>query len=150
MAKLKEECEAGFRVADALRRSLPDVDGSLRIEHHGKAWTVELTLENHGYLPTSATIHGARLAGSPRISAKLSCSDGVSIISGPDEIELEHLEGWGQTLVGSGRNPVYASLPSHGHRTIARWMVEGSGEINVTWCAGRGGEGKAESLLDAG
>ena len=116
VAKLQHECEAGFKVADALRRSLPDVDGSLETEHHGKAWTVELTIENHGYLPTSGTTHGANLAAAPKISAKLECAEGATIVSGPDEIELEHLDGWGQTLVGSGRNPVYASLPAHGHR----------------------------------
>jgi hypothetical protein len=145
--KLQGECEAGFKVADALRRALPDVSGSLRTEHHGKTWSVEVTLENHGYLPTSATLRGARLTGAPKISAKLECSEGLTIVSGPDEIELEHLEGWGQTLVGSGRNPVYASLPSHGHRTIARWMVEGSGKVTVTWCAGRAGEGRVEGHL---
>ncbi|KPK55440.1 MAG: hypothetical protein AMJ59_23910 [Gammaproteobacteria bacterium SG8_31] len=145
--KLQGECEAGFKVADALRRALPDVSGSLRTEHHGKTWSVEVTLENHGYLPTSATLRGARLTGAPKISAKLECSEGLTIVSGPDEIELEHLEGWGQTLVGSGRNPVYASLPSHGHRTIARWMVEGSGKVTVTWCAGRAGEGRVDGHL---
>ena len=142
VAKLRAECESGFKVADSLRRSLPDVEGELSMAHHGHAWTVELTIENHGYLPTSGTVHGAKLTGVPRISAKLECGDGLSIVSGPDEIELEHLEGWGQTLVGSGRNPVYASLPTHGHRTVARWMVEGSGKVAVNWCAGRAGEGR--------
>jgi len=81
------------------------------------------------------------------MSAKLTAGPDVRIVSGADELALEHLEGWGQTLVGSGRNPVYASLPAHGHRTMARWMVEGSGELTVSWCAGRGGEGsKTEQL----
>ena len=147
VSKLKDECEAGFRVADALRRSLPDVEGSLATEHHGRTWTVELTLENHGYLPTSATLHGAKLTSSPRMSAKLTVSGEARIVSGPDELALDHLEGWGQSLVGSARNPVYASLPAHGHRTVARWMVEGKGEVSATWCAGRAGEGRCAGRL---
>jgi len=147
VAKLRDECEAGFKVADTLRRSLPDVDGKLTTEHHGKTWSVELTLENHGYLPTSGTSHGAKLSASPRMSAKLSVGADARIVSGPDELELDHLEGWGQTLVGSGRNPVYASLPAHGHRTVARWMVEGSGEVTASWCAGRAGEGQSQGRL---
>jgi len=147
LARLKDECEAGYKVADTLRRSLPDVEGQVKIDHHGKTWTIELTLENHGYLPTSGTSHGANLTSAPRMSAKLTAGPDVRIVSGADELALEHLEGWGQTLVGSGRNPVYASLPAHGHRTMARWMVEGSGELTVSWCAGRGGEGsKTEQL----
>jgi hypothetical protein len=147
VARLRDECEAGFKVANTLRLSLPDVSGSLAIEHHGKTWSIELTLENHGYLPTSATIHGAKLASSPKISAKLSVGPGARIVSGADELELDHLEGWGQTLVGSGRNPVYATLPAHGHRAIARWMVEGTGNVTASWCAGRAGEGRSIGRL---
>lgn len=40
-------------------------------------------------------------------------------------------------------SPLYAGLPSRGHRAAARWLVRGDGPLEVTWDAGRGGRGVA-------
>jgi len=138
---LAGECEAGFRVAERLRRALPEVRASVRQWRHGDATVVEVALENVGYLPTSGLALGAQLQATPALSVTVRCGEGASVVSGTSAVELGHLEGWGQALVGSARSAIYPSLPVQGHRAGARFVIEGAGPVVIDWIAGRAGHG---------
>ncbi len=144
---LPEECARGFAVADRVRRAVPSVHGSLQLTAIGEGVSqVRLVLENTGALPTSGLAIGESLGVCPSVSASIT-AEGVELLEGPADKALHHLDGWLSGLSGFGRNPIYPSLASRGHRATATWLVRGSGSVTVRWTAGRGGSGEATVAL---
>ena len=140
--RLMGECEKGLTIFDRMRRALPYLSASARCEPLGnEMYKIVLTLENTGFLPTSALPYGEK-NGSPGASAQLACGEGVQLLSaGTEKQILEHLNGWGNNLCGGARNPIYAKLPVRSHARAVSWLVRGCGEAIVRWSAGRAGEG---------
>lgn len=140
---LAEECERGFRVAERVRRALPAVDVAVRvIAEAADLHRVEVRLENRGFLSTGGLRYGEKLAGTPGVSACIEPGAGLTVVEGPPEQPLHHLDGWGAMQVLGAGHPIYPSLPGRGHRAVARWWLRGRGEASVTWRAGRGGAGR--------
>jgi len=139
---LERECERALQMANRARRGLPRVESHLDVEAlGGGAHRVRLMLENLGYWPTSGLHRGSEVAGTPEVGAVLEAGDGQSV-EGPERVELDHVEGWGDLRAGSGRHPSYAGLSERGHRTWVEWSIEGPGSVDIEWVAGRGGCGR--------
>ena len=142
---LAAECERGFTVADRVRRSAPEVEASLSVEVLGDDLrAVTLTLENTGFLPTSALALAESIGVAPAPSATLRCGDGAALVEGTPTRTLTHLDGWGQLQI-SHANFIYAGLPDRGHRAWTRWLIRGDGPVTVRWDAARGGQGDLEA-----
>ncbi len=148
---LRRECERAFLLTERLRRALPD----LRAEASAEALApglhrVTLRLENLGCLPTSGLLHGATLPSAPRAAASLEAlSSDLTLEACPDQVALEHLDGWGLTAAGAFANPLYPGLGARGHRQQRTWLVRGSGELRLSWLLGRAGEGALTLTLPA-
>lgn len=147
--ELLRECQRAFQMADRARRSLPEVVSTVEVNRLGDGThRVRLTLENRGFLPTSGLERGESVGASPPVSARLELSEGLTTVN-PAERQMEHLDGWGTLRIGSARNPVYAGLPTRGHRQFVEWTVHGHGEARLVWQAGRGGRGEDGVLIGA-
>lgn len=145
---LAAECQDAFLVTERLRRALPELRVTTTVRRRAGVARVEVHLENLGYLPTSALAHGAQLQSAPASSVRLRCEGSATVVCGASERTLEPLEGWGQSLVGAARNPIYPGLPVRGHRASVRFDVEGTGAVEVAWIVGRSGEGRQRIELD--
>jgi len=137
---LNTECERGYLVAERLRKCLPRVTAQPLVRNTGDIVLLEVVLENFGYLATSGLGHGAKVPGTPLVSAQLILGDGLELVQGPPQVSLRHLDGWG-SRGSSGIHSVYPGLPDGGHRDVARWWIRGSGEVEINWSGGRGGRG---------
>lgn len=134
---LKTECERGFLVAERLRLALPRVEARAGV----REGLIELVLENQGALPTSALRRGEQIGAAPPVSASLALGEGLTLLAGPEDQPLAHLDGWGNALGPFTSSPLYPQLPGRGHRAVARWWVRGQGEAKIRWSGGRGGAG---------
>ena len=143
-ALLAEECARGYTVAERLRRALPRVVGTVTVESLGDARRVQLVLENLGALPTCSLQRGEDVGAAPAVRAELELAPGMTLVDGPAERALSHLDGWMRH--GFDRNPFYPSLPDRGHRAVATWTVRGEGPLQVRWQAGRAGRGTAIAI----
>ncbi len=140
-ASLALECDRGFRIADRIRRAVPEVTASVTATDLGDGLRrIELVLENTGFLSTSSLAHGESIGAAPRVGATLVLAEGVELLEGSADVSMHHLDGWGCLRAGN-RNPIYPSLPGRGHRARAVWLVRGEGRCEVQWVAGRGGKG---------
>ncbi len=142
-ALLPAECERGFTVADRIRRALPRVEARLHVERDGDLAVVTLELENLGALSTASLRRAEQVGTAPAVCARVVASDGQSVVHGPVEQELHHLDGWFKA--GFDRSSLYPSLGARGNRAVARWTVRGSGAITVAWQAGRAGRGEVSA-----
>ena len=148
VARLADECEKAFQMAERARRALPEVRSFVEVMPlGGDAFHVRLILENEGFLPTSGLAHGAAIGASPGVSAHLHLSDAMTSDHSLER-ELDHLDGWGNLRTGAARHPVYAGLPGRGHRQFVEWVVRGDGPIEIHWQAGRAGRGKEYVSLE--
>lgn len=145
---LEAECGRGHRVADAIRRALPNVDVQLGCyQEPGGLTRVEAIFENTGFLSTAGLKRAEGISGVPRVSVTLEPGDGVERVDGEREQVLHHLDGWGAPPGFGGNHPLYPGLPGRGHRAVARWWVRGEGTLTVAYTAGRGGRGRVEVEL---
>lgn len=139
---LARECERGLVMAERLRRALPRVELSTNVTALSDGLSrVEIALENTGYLPTSSLHLAPKLGACPKVCVQVEALDGLELIDGVSAKNLEHLEGWGGARVSAGSHAVYPGLGAP-HRAVATWIVRGSGELEVSWVAGRAGRGK--------
>lgn len=139
---LRAECERGLAVFQRVRRAVPRVAPRLETSNPQPGTTVvRLTLENHGFLPTSSLSYGETIGAAPPVSATLTPGDGLTLVTGPRERTLDHMDGWGTAQIGGATNTLYARLQDRGHRTTAQWVVQGRGTLEVAWQAGRAGRG---------
>lgn len=140
---LADECEKAWTMVDRARRSLPEVEADVQVrELADGTHQVRVVLENNGFLPTSALHRGASVGSSPGVSVTIE-TQGDATFKGPARQQLDHIEGWGCLRTGAAANPLYAGLPSTGHRQFAEWTVVGSGKVRLEWQAGRAGKGHA-------
>ncbi|MEL6178982.1 MAG: hypothetical protein AAFS10_08505, partial [Myxococcota bacterium] len=137
------ECERCLTICNRMRASLPRTEANVQLRRHSKEglWEVEFMLENLGFLPTSGLARGEEVVSCPAVSVRLELGEGLTVVRGPLERELGHLDGWGNGRVGSARHALYANLPFRGHRASASWWLEGSGAVTFHWVAGRAGRG---------
>lgn len=145
---LPAECERGFQVADRLRRALPRLSVTVQVCPLGEGLS-ELTVqvENQGHLPTSALPFAEARGLAAPLHLRLEPGPGVQAISGEPAVALGHLDGWGSMRVAGSRHAIYPGLPNRGHRAQARWILRGSGTVQVSWEAGRAGRGLREVAL---
>ncbi len=146
--ELAGECEHSYVMAERARKALPEVSAKVEVtELWDGAHRIRLVLENQGFLSTSGLERGADVSASPSVTARLGLAEGLEAEE-PRERKLDHLDGWGNLRIGSGRNPVYAGLPSRGHRQFVDWTVRGEGRVELSWYGGRGGRGR--EVVDLG
>ena len=139
-ALLAEECRKGHAVAQSVRSALPKVRAQLEITPEGPLTKVRLVLENLGFISTSGLAHGAKLPGTPVVTASIECLDGCVLAHGSTEYAMEHMDCWGSANPG-GPHSVYPSLSAQGHRSVAEWWIRGQGQVSIRWSGGRGGAG---------
>lgn len=144
---LAEECQRAFKVADSLRRALPQVEAKVEIAALGVRHRVRLILENLGFLSTSGLAYAESLLRRLGSSATLRLTEGLSLEAGTPTVALEPLDGWGMLKVGACANPIYAELPRRGPRAVCEWLVRGQGEAVIVWETGRGGAGEIRVKL---
>ena len=138
---LAEDCERAATMANRARRALPEVEAEIEVTSLGEGrHEVQLVLENLGFLPTSGLARGEQVSSTPEIGVALNLADGMQT-DAPERRQLEHMEGWGNLRTGPGRHPAYAGLSTRGHRSWVSWKIEGDGEVEIEWLAGRGGRG---------
>ena len=83
----------------------------------------------------------AAVAQAAPVVVSLEAGEGVSLRRGPESLNLGHIEGWGSDQVGAASTPVYPGLSVEGPRRVARWWVQGAGEVTIRWAGGRAGAG---------
>jgi len=146
---LQKECQKGFQVADNLRRSLPKVQVKLKVEGIAiETYRLEVVFENLGFLGTTSLERAEQISSAKGIEVSLVVSSNVNLVEGKKERNLGSLEGWGNWQVGSAKNLIYPSLPNKGNRISATWILQGMGDVFLTWDAGRGGRGKETILIN--
>ena len=145
---LEDECEKAFRMAERARKAAPEVQARVEVRTSTEgAHRVRVVLENTGYLSTSGLHHGRSVAAGHGVSAALEAGEGLEV-EGKKRQQLEHLDGWGDVQSQVASTPIYASLPKSGHRQYAEWTIRGSGTVEITWHASRGGRGTEVIELD--
>jgi hypothetical protein len=146
-ALLADECDRGHTVADRMLRTTPELIVGLHLDTHNGVTVLTATFENRGFLSTASMAHAEAIERVPPIAATLQATDGVQVIDGEPTQVLGHLDGWGALQVGFGQHAIYPSLGHRGTRTRARWVLQGDGELVVTWTAPRAGGGEARLVL---
>ena len=135
-ARLAEECATGHRMAERLRRALPDVHVSSSIERLGeRLFALNLQFENVGYLSTSALGRAAVVNASPGCKVSLDLPGDVTLSpSSPNRaVEvLPHLSGWGERLQDGAQHAIYPSLGSSRSRHRATWLIEADAGSAIT------------------
>ncbi len=144
-SELPAECQRGFTVADRLRRALPQVRATLRVEAIGDGLKrVTVVFDNHGYLSTASLEHARRIGMAPPLTAIL--EQPATAVEGAIEQNLGWLDGWGAMQASDAAQPIYPGLPMEGGvRAHARWIVEDGHPVVIRWDAGRGGCGRVEA-----
>lgn len=154
---LAEECDRAHRVADRLRRAVPEVRVSLHVtpltpstpepaheqkdQIRGVSQVVVLTavVENVGYLSTYGLSHAEKLGlvGPPALELKVTGE--LTCVQGTEERTLPHLTGWGDAPASFRPHPLNPVLPNKGCRTQLQWTLVGLGEAQVTYRHSRSG-----------
>lgn len=118
---------------------LPGLDlHALKAQKVGEnTWSVDLVVENPGYLPTY-TSQQARKRGAARpVMAELDLPEGCRITLGKPRMEIGHLEGRSNKEEASS---VFGRSPTD-NRGRVQWIVEGQpgSQITLTICSDRAG-----------
>lgn len=142
-ALLPAEVGRGATVADRMLAATPRLRVTLNVVRREALVTVEAVVENLGFLPTAASAHAEKLQLVPPIRLELAAPDSVTVLDGELIQTLTNLEGWGSLQVGAARHAVYPGLGATSVRARVRWIVQGSGPVEVSWHAPRAGSGAA-------
>jgi hypothetical protein len=146
---LQQECEQGFKVANALRYSMPRLSIEVKTESVGSdVHLVTAVVENLGFLSTTSTKRAQELGLASGVILNLILQNGQQLLDGIIEENLGRLEGWGDFQVASAKHKIYPSLPSMGHRGFATWLVRGGEGCSLRWEGGRAGSGKIAIPFD--
>jgi hypothetical protein len=139
--RLPEECDKVFRIAERLRRSLPDIRVETTVTSLGGGLSrVSLVLENHGFLSTTALERGETLVSCPGSSVDFLPGAGLKLVDGASRRALPVLQGWGPRQLGA--HGLYPGLdPERSHRAVASWIVRGAGEVTIDFSLARAGAG---------
>lgn len=113
------------------------------VTHHGNnIYHVVLQLENQGFLPTYTSQKALERKIVQPIQVILSLPEGVNLISGKKEQEIEHLEG--------RSNKVFISVAKGvDYRCIVEWVIHGNlgSEIEIMAKSDRAGTVRAKIIL---
>lgn len=137
------EVARGATVADRLLAATPDLRVSISTTQEGGCTVVDAVLINHGFLPTAASAHAEKLDLVPPIRLDLSMEGNLTLVTGEPTQTVGHLDGWGSLQMGPSRHAVYPGLGGRGPRTRVRWVVQGTGTVQIAWTAVRAGSGSA-------
>ncbi len=138
---LPAEVSRGATVADRLLAATPHLQVHFQMERKGPDIVVDAVVENVGFLPTAASGHAETLELVVPIRVDLQLGDGLEIVDGETTQMLGHLAGWGSLQAGPARHAIYPGLGAKGTRASARWVLRGSGTVQVQWSAARAGSG---------
>jgi len=97
----------------------------------GELTRLNITVENHGYLPSYVLNSARKLSWNEALYLELDC-DGCALVEGPPRRPLGHLDGWGRGL-GDGTGALYYPY-GLGNSGTARQtiVVRGKGTITAT------------------
>lgn len=101
--------------------AVEDLGGGLR--------AVELTVANHGYLPTYVLSSAKKLPWNEPLHVDALCAGPT--LTAPHEAhrELGHLDGWGRGLYDDEASIFFMRSRGTTHRKTMRWVLRGSGRI---------------------
>ena len=99
----------------------------LAIEEHGDTRSVQLLVENDGYLPTYVLSSAKKIAVDARIFAEAECT-GATLLS-PPRVEVGHLEGWGRGLWAT--SIFHQRSDGNGSSFRVTYVVRGKGTLRV-------------------
>jgi hypothetical protein len=90
---------------------------------------VELTVANHGYLPTYVLSSAKKLPWNEPLHVDVRC-DGPTLVT-PAEAHraLGHLDGWGRGLFDDEGSIFFMRSRGSTHRKALRWVVRGAGRM---------------------
>lgn len=93
-------------------------------------YRIDLTVGNHGYLPTYVLSSAKKLPWSEPVYVDADARDGTSLVTdGEKHRELGHLDGWGRGLADEESAIFFQrSRGSTGKKTL-RWVVRGKGSV---------------------
>ena len=139
VAELASECHKAFNAADKVRRSLPKPWMHAEVHVEGDVKTVEVTVENRGYLNTACLQRAvdAGIVPAPHVSLELPA--GSTLVGCEALRSLPQLGGWGDSAASFRRHPLFNVLPQTSPRVKLTWVVRGSGKAKVTYSHPRSG-----------
>jgi hypothetical protein len=107
------------------------------------AWSVEIAVENHGYLPTNVLGSALSLSLDARVFvlAEPAGNGNVRLASEP-RVEVGHLAGWGRGLFDASSSIFHARSRGSGSRRVVTFTGEGHGTLHVTASGLRVGEAR--------
>jgi hypothetical protein len=141
---LAAECARGHAVADRIRRALPRLDGKVSTRSLAPGLTeITLAIDNLGYLGTACMALAEASGQAAPLVAQLVPGPGVALAATEAMAVLDQLDGWGSLRVGPSANLLYSTLGPRGHATRARWLVRGTGTVELRWGSPRAGQHRA-------
>jgi hypothetical protein len=143
-SQLAAECARAHTITDRARAALPRARCTSTLTALGpNLHTLDLLLENLGYLPTFGLSRALETGAAPSVCISLDLPPTLRLdpITPAAEAGLPHLSGWGWAQHDGSAHPIYPGLSSDGHRAAARWLLHGHGTLSIRWRAGRAGEG---------
>jgi hypothetical protein len=94
-------------------------------------YRVELSVANHGYLPTTFLGSADALAFNEPIGVACSTRGTRLVDAGQTQIELGHLEGWGRGLHSGLGSVHYPRSTGTGHRAHVSYLCAGEGQLRL-------------------
>ncbi|GAA0641673.1 M14 family metallopeptidase [Halomonas beimenensis] len=92
---------------------------------------LEVTVANHGYLPTHGVQAARERPWNAGIEARASPLGCRLVEPARERQRLGHLEGWGRGAGDMAQMPWFQRSRGNGHQARARWLIEGEGEVTV-------------------
>jgi Zinc carboxypeptidase len=125
----RQHSHAFLRVA-ALAPAL-SVESARVVPLGGRLSRVDVTIANHGYLPTNFLASATRLDINEPVG--VSCeADGATLVDpGQRQVLLGHLEGWGRGLHSGLGSAHYLRSSGSGHRAHVSYLCAGSGVLHL-------------------
>lgn len=105
---------------------------------------VTLDFANEGYLPTNVTENAVKRKLARPIRVVLEAPEGVEILMGRHETEVDHLGGSANVVFAGWGDPTYFRGMTEGHRARVEWLVRGEGALTATVESQRAGKLRAE------
>jgi hypothetical protein len=109
---------------------------SLSLEHQlvplgGGLCRVDLSVQNHGYLPTAILASARQLDFNEPVSVSCDATGLTLVDPGQRHVVLGHLEGWGRGRNGPQSSPHYLRSSGSGYRAHVSYLTSGQGRLRV-------------------
>jgi hypothetical protein len=125
----RQHSQAFLRLA-ALSPALR-VESATVVPLGGRLSRVDVTVANHGYLPTSFLASATKLDINEPIGIRCEGEGATLVDPAEQQRSLGHLEGWGRGLHSGLGCPHYLRSTGSGHRAHASYLVSGSGVLHL-------------------